>query len=388
MLPLDSPRDNARTRRFRDLYRAEFAFVWAAARRMGVAPPTLEDVVQDVFLTAYRRLDGLQFEVSARAWLHGVTRRVVYRQRRSEVRHGRRLSALASVATIGRPPAHDRHDHAHQLERLLAALDGRMRAVWEMTELLGMTASEIAGELGVPLNTVYSRLRLARQHLHARLSAPDRLAALCDAARRTDAPPQEQARRTWAALLPALGPGKLVALGLAVGAARAAIATTLIAAGVVAVGVLVPRAPPPAASAPVSAAPAEVAPSVTVLASTPAASEPPASPPSLPRRASHPGAPAGPSASAEDRLREEVALLGRADAHLDADEPRAALDILDALADRFPHGALADVREAARVRGLCALGEVAAAEAAAARVATTYPRSAVAQHLAEYRCTP
>ena len=147
------------------------------------------------------------------------------------------------------------------------------------------------------------------------------------------------------------------------------------------------RFSPPAASAPVITAPAGVAPSVTVHASTPAVSErPAASPPPPPRRVSHPSAPPGPSA--EDRLREEVALLGRADAHLDAAEPRAALDILDALAERFPDGALADVREAARVRGLCTLGEATAAEAAAARVATTYPRSAVAQHLAKYRCTP
>jgi RNA polymerase sigma factor (sigma-70 family) len=87
---LDPQRDGTKVRRFRDLYRDEFAFVWSVARRMGAVPTAVDDVVQEVFLTAYRRFDGLQFEVSARAWLYGVTRRIVQRQRRSEARHARR----------------------------------------------------------------------------------------------------------------------------------------------------------------------------------------------------------------------------------------------------------------------------------------------------------
>jgi DNA-directed RNA polymerase specialized sigma24 family protein len=85
------------THAFEALYRDEFAFVWTTARRLGVTPAIQEDVVQDVFLTAYRRLDQLRFEVSARAWLYGVTRRVAARYRRSASRTARRMTAVADA---------------------------------------------------------------------------------------------------------------------------------------------------------------------------------------------------------------------------------------------------------------------------------------------------
>ena len=79
---------------FHALYRGEFAFVWAAARRLGVPPGAVDDAVQDVFVTAYRRLDQLRFEVSPRAWLYGVTRRVASRYHRGAFRRRRRVAAL------------------------------------------------------------------------------------------------------------------------------------------------------------------------------------------------------------------------------------------------------------------------------------------------------
>src|SRR5215207_4645128 len=61
---------------FESVYRRELPFVWAAARRLGVQPEVIDDAVQDVFLTAYRRWGDLHHDVSPRAWLYGVTRRV------------------------------------------------------------------------------------------------------------------------------------------------------------------------------------------------------------------------------------------------------------------------------------------------------------------------
>jgi DNA-directed RNA polymerase specialized sigma24 family protein len=51
-------------RQFRAIYRDEFAFVWAVARRFGVPVAALDDAVQDVFLTAFRRIDRLGYQVS------------------------------------------------------------------------------------------------------------------------------------------------------------------------------------------------------------------------------------------------------------------------------------------------------------------------------------
>ena len=389
MSPLESARtDAARVRRFHDLYRGEFAFVWSAARHLGVPPGEVDDVVQDVFLTAYRRLDQLRFEVSPRAWLFGVTRRVAFRYRRGGARRVRRHAALAALDRPAGDSPHRRRDDAEELDRLLARLGAGNRVVWEMTEVLGMSAPEIASELGLPLNTVYSRLRLARQQLQALVADPGLLGAWRDAARERDAPPREAERRTWGLLLPVLGEAGAGA-GLAGWAtARAALATIALAAGVAAVGLSGARDPGPkrrdaAPPAPVQAralgpspAPASPAPE---LAPAPAAAAT-ATPPRRTR-----SGPEGPL-EAGARLAEEVALLDRAQAQLGASEAAAALATLAEHARRFPAGALADVREAARVDALCRRRDASAAEAAARRLVHEHPASAVAQRFANFRC--
>ncbi|MDC0723220.1 sigma-70 family RNA polymerase sigma factor, partial [Nannocystis bainbridge] len=219
--------DDARIRTFRELYLAEFPFVWAAARRFGVPPNLVEDAVQDVFMTAYRRLDEVRFEVSPRAWLHGVTRRIAARYRRTAARLNRRLAAVAAVPTGPLDPPQDRFAAAEQLERLLARLSGSTRAVFEMAELHGMSGPEIAGELGIPVATVYSRVRLAREQLQRELGGAG-LERELSAARARETPPPAAVERTWAAMLPGLWTTR-TGVGLAVLAStRAAVMTTLV----------------------------------------------------------------------------------------------------------------------------------------------------------------
>ncbi len=191
----------ARPTGFEAVYRREFSFVWATARRLGVRPAALDDAVQDVFLTAYRRWDDLDDDRSPRAWLYGVTRRVASRYRRSEARTARRRSALSRRQSDAETFAE--LEGAHDVDAVLAGLESGRREVFVMSELLEMTGPEIAAELGIPLNTVYSRLRLARRQLSRKVTSGP--GSLIDHARRTQRPPRGQARRTWAVLLPSLG---------------------------------------------------------------------------------------------------------------------------------------------------------------------------------------
>ncbi len=190
---------------FETVYRREFPFVWAAARRLGVHPAVLDDVVQDVFLTAYRRWDDLDYEVSPRAWLYGVTRRVAFRYRRTEARTRRRKAVVAQArAGMAHDPQADRDD-ARDIEVVLARLEPGRREVFVMSDLLGMSGPEVAAELAIPLNTVYSRLRLARRQLERRAQTRV-IEEWARGARRATQPPPGQARRSWALLLPSLGP--------------------------------------------------------------------------------------------------------------------------------------------------------------------------------------
>lgn len=372
--------------RFHDLYRNEFAFVWSAARHLGVPVGAVDDVVQEVFLIAYRRMETLRFEVSARAWLFGVTRRVAFRFRRGAARRARRHAALADFPRpVGSAPQ-QRYDDAQQLARVLAKLSPGVRAVWELTEVLGMSAPEIASELGVPLNTVYSRLRLARHQLAEIVADPQALGTWRDATRADQAPPRGAEQRTWAVLLPMLGEsggGALATATLWV-KAKAAMATTLVAGAVVVVGVV---------SGPTSSA----RPRERVQASAPVATQ-------IVERvvaAEEPAAPAVAEAPVaqvivkktwpdkQDRsaqLAEEIALIDAASAQLAGGDPAAALATLAAHARRFPAGMLSDVRDAAQVEALCRRGDVEEAEAAAGKLLQAHAGSAVAQKFANFSC--
>lgn len=193
---------------FETVYRREFPFVWAAARRLGVPPAVLDDAVQDVFLTAYRRWDDLDCDLSPRAWLYGVTRRVAFRYRRTQARTVRRRLAV-SLASRSRHEPHAELEGAHDVDAVLAGLEARRREVFVMSELLDMSGPEIAAELKIPLNTVYSRLRLARRQLE-RTMTRERTATWIRVTRRHDRAPAGQARRSWALLLPVLRRGTVL----------------------------------------------------------------------------------------------------------------------------------------------------------------------------------
>jgi RNA polymerase sigma factor (sigma-70 family) len=370
---------------FSAIYRLEFAFVWAAARRLGVPSPAVEDAVQEVFLTAFRRLDHLRYEVSPRAWLYAVTRRIASRYRRTASRTARRVAAMANA---GRP--HDDAPQEHlvavqQIEGLIARLDPRLRVAFEMAELLGMSGPEIAAELGVPISTVYSRVRLAREHL-ARDLAPQQLEQGLGAARAQDNPPQAAAQRGWLLLLPRLGSSSAGLAALL--SVRGAVMTVLLAAGVlVVVAPLRGRGPGdgPRVEAP-SPAPGPAA-AVRPASPAPSPARPlPADRPVPVLASSERRANARIDALATDRIAAEVALLDRARAALGRDDDNAAGALLAEHLRDFPDGVFIDLRMAIEVELLCAQGRDQEAASRAAALLASHPRSAVAQRLVGFSC--
>ncbi len=175
-LELDSPLDRvqARALTFRALYDAHLDFVWRNLRRLGVSEADAEDRTQEVFVVAHRRFDEFEDRGHGpRAWLFQIVLRVASDARRHKRRHpedpdGGMAMGRASIDATQQDTVLRRE----QLSRLDAALDtidvGR-RAVLVLHEIEEMTAPEIAQVLGIPLNTVYSRLRVARTELEAAL---------------------------------------------------------------------------------------------------------------------------------------------------------------------------------------------------------------------------
>ena len=151
--------------RFRAIYEAELDYVWNSLRRLGVPRCDLEDQAHDVFAAAYRCLDSYDPTRPLRPWLFGIAFRVASEHRRDRDRSHADLDSAAQLAGGG--PGPEEEAMASQQRRLVLAALERVeldrRAVFVMHELNGHAMPEIAEALSIPLNTAYSRLRLARR---------------------------------------------------------------------------------------------------------------------------------------------------------------------------------------------------------------------------------
>jgi RNA polymerase sigma-70 factor (ECF subfamily) len=155
---------------FQELCTRYFEFVWKCARAFGSKSDEIDDVVQDVFLVVQRRYADLKDERVARNWIYSITRRVVSSQRRRRRdRDSRAASDVDSLTSPERSPlaAAERNLEVRVLSTLLDGLEERKREVFVLSEILEMNGREIAEMIGVPMNTVYSRLRAAREEFDA-----------------------------------------------------------------------------------------------------------------------------------------------------------------------------------------------------------------------------
>lgn len=166
-----------RTMSFEALYDAHVDDVWRAVRRLGIDGATVDDVVQDAFVTAWRSLDSFQGKSQLKTWLIGIAFNHARHALRSQrVRSSSELDEeLPSLQRAPDDRAVDQQHHELLLE-MLRALPEEQREVFVMMDLEGFSAPEVAGLVGAPVNTVYSRLRLARAAIDAavaRLEARD-----------------------------------------------------------------------------------------------------------------------------------------------------------------------------------------------------------------------
>lgn len=149
------------------------SFVWRALRAMGVAEADREDIAQEVFLVVRRQLPTYEERGTIRAWLVAIARRVVADHRdRAHVRH--ELPRDAPPDRGQDPRA--RLEARSALERVEAVLDElapEPRQIFLLYEVEGLSMPEIADALGVPLQTCYSRLHVARDHVKSAFSGAE-----------------------------------------------------------------------------------------------------------------------------------------------------------------------------------------------------------------------
>lgn len=156
-----------RERRIEAMFRAHYSFVRRVLRYWGTPPGALEDATQDVFIVVTRSVERLREGVDERSWLLGIARRIARNHRRTSLRHHIRCLVLGAARVEPPAPLDARHERAALAVRLLQELPEPQRVIVVLGDLEGWTAPEIAEALGIKLNTVYSRLRLARRRMEA-----------------------------------------------------------------------------------------------------------------------------------------------------------------------------------------------------------------------------
>ncbi len=141
-------------------------YLCRVVQRLTGSAEAAEDVVQEVFLLAYGRRDELEDRTGIRTWLYRVAVNHVRHRRRSYARYQGLLERYRAQPLrddpVGPDESVDRIERGKMIQECVLHLSDKQREVFVLYELEELEGTEIAEVLGIPVNTVWSRLRLAR----------------------------------------------------------------------------------------------------------------------------------------------------------------------------------------------------------------------------------
>lgn len=159
------------TNAWRRLHTEYFDFIHRMARRLGTPPAEVDDVCQETFVVAFRKLSSFR-EGRLTTWLYRIVANIVSGRIR---RHRVRQALVGWWGSHGEAPMNDFTPEAamesaqaeRQVARLLAQLAPKKREVFVLFELEGISGERIAELVGCSVPTVWTRLHYARKEFEA-----------------------------------------------------------------------------------------------------------------------------------------------------------------------------------------------------------------------------
>jgi RNA polymerase sigma-70 factor, ECF subfamily len=161
-------------------------YIWPTMARvvvgvMGAGHPDLDDAVQQSLIALLQSLPTFRGECHAAGYASRIALRVALRARnRSRVRAARTEAFVHQALDTTEAPSAGDDALAHRRRRLLRDLLGDLPEeqadALGLRVLLGWSLEEVASATGAPINTVRSRVRLAKEALRRKIEADPALA--------------------------------------------------------------------------------------------------------------------------------------------------------------------------------------------------------------------
>lgn len=158
--------------------------IHALALRLCGNQADAQDMVQDVFLQAYRRWETFQGRADPGTWLYAIAARACRSRRRRKGGTDKRTPAVSqlmpwketTVMELAAAPREEESPAEHQealtrVQRAIARLPDHLRLPLVLKELSGMSVDEAAAALGLTANTLKTRLHRARLALRKAMTA-------------------------------------------------------------------------------------------------------------------------------------------------------------------------------------------------------------------------
>lgn len=162
------------TAAFEEMYRAHAARLYSLAFRMTGSAEAAEDLLQDIFLLAHRRLAGFRGDSALGTWLYRLATNQCLDYLRSRTARMAKTTDSLDEADAAEPPAPAPAVPAAvsrlDLDRAIATLPPGCREVFVLHDVEGFEHAEIAALLGISAGTSKSQVHKARLRLRARLS--------------------------------------------------------------------------------------------------------------------------------------------------------------------------------------------------------------------------
>ena len=158
---------------FETLYRQHSGRLFSLAVRMLGNPADAEDLLQEIFLTAHRKLESFRGDSALGTWLYRLAMNQILDHVRSRAaRTGQMTDGLDDATLLADASGHRLADRAItriDLERALAELPEGCRAAFVLHDVEGLEHREVSEVLGIAEGTSKSQVHKARLRLRGLL---------------------------------------------------------------------------------------------------------------------------------------------------------------------------------------------------------------------------